>query len=84
LVWLQAVRDYKCVKLLPAIWLGCAAGLGKVLANIRACMFAAWTFMLAIPLFIVMMTMALPVLALDKFRWVYGLGVRQQQQQQHV
>jgi hypothetical protein len=45
-----------------------AAGLGKVLANIRACMFAGWTFMLAIPLFIVMMTMALPVLALDKFR----------------
>jgi 1-acyl-sn-glycerol-3-phosphate acyltransferase len=44
------------------------AGLSKVLANIRACMFAAWTFMLAIPLFIIMMTMALPVLALDKFR----------------
>jgi 1-acyl-sn-glycerol-3-phosphate acyltransferase len=39
-----------------------------VLANIRACMFGAWTFMLAIPLFIVMMSMALPVLALDKFR----------------
>jgi hypothetical protein len=44
------------------------AGLSKVLANIRACLFAAWTFMLAIPLFIIMMSMALPVLALDKFR----------------
>ncbi|WIA21215.1 hypothetical protein OEZ85_000459 [Tetradesmus obliquus] len=44
------------------------SGLSKVLANIRACMFGAWTFMLAIPLFIVMMSMALPVLALDKFR----------------
>eukprot|EP00882_Tetradesmus_deserticola_P007053 GHRQ01007425.1.p1 GENE.GHRQ01007425.1~~GHRQ01007425.1.p1 ORF type:complete len:346 (+),score=136.04 GHRQ01007425.1:213-1250(+) len=44
------------------------SGLSKVLANIRAAMFAAWTFTLAIPLFIIMMTLALPVLALDKFR----------------
>eukprot|EP00879_Flechtneria_rotunda_P026120 GHRR01027817.1.p2 GENE.GHRR01027817.1~~GHRR01027817.1.p2 ORF type:complete len:248 (-),score=52.76 GHRR01027817.1:52-795(-) len=45
-----------------------SADLSKVLANIRACLFAAWTFTLAIPLFIIMTLMALPVLAIDKVR----------------
>jgi hypothetical protein len=39
-----------------------------VLANIRAVMFAAWTFTLAIPLFVTMLALALPVMAFDKFR----------------
>jgi 1-acyl-sn-glycerol-3-phosphate acyltransferase len=45
-------------------------GLSKLLAHVRAAAFAAWTFMLAVPLFITMMVLALPVLALDKFRCV--------------
>jgi hypothetical protein len=36
-------------------------------------MFAAWTFTLAIPLFVTMLLLAGPVMALDKFRW--GSGV---------
>jgi hypothetical protein len=48
----------------------CAIGLSKVLANIRALLFAVWTFTLAIPLFVTMVAMAGPVLLLDKFRCV--------------
>lgn len=46
--------------------------MSKLLANIRAGLFAAWTFTLAIPLFVTMLAMALPVLAFDKFRCVTG------------
>lgn len=51
------------------------AGLSKVLAHIRAAAFAAWTFTLAVPLFITMMVLALPVMVFDKFRWVSVLAI---------
>lgn len=45
-------------------------GLGTALAKVRALLFAAWTFTLAVPLFIIMMVLAPIVLVTDKFRWV--------------
>lgn len=42
----------------------------ELAAHVRAALFAAWTFTLAVPLFCAMLLMALPVLLLDKVRCV--------------
>jgi hypothetical protein len=45
------------------------SGFWKAIANVRALLFAAWTFTLAVPLFIIMVVMSPVVLLTDKFRW---------------
>ncbi|KAF8056785.1 1-acyl-sn-glycerol-3-phosphate acyltransferase [Scenedesmus sp. PABB004] len=45
-----------------------AGGVAKLLAHVRAALFAAWTFALAVPLFIAMLCLCLPVMALDNTR----------------
>ncbi|KIZ06091.1 1-acyl-sn-glycerol-3-phosphate acyltransferase [Monoraphidium neglectum] len=44
------------------------SGFWKAIANVRALLFAAWTFTLAVPLFIIMVVMSPVVLLTDKFR----------------
>ncbi len=43
-------------------------GLSKLLANARALAFAAWTFTLAVPLFVIMVLQAPLVMLTDKYR----------------
>ncbi len=50
-----------------------AGGLSKFLANVRAICFAAWTFTLAIPLFIIMVVQAPIVMLTDKYRCTAAL-----------
>jgi hypothetical protein len=51
-------------------------GLAKALANVRALAFAAWTFTLAIPLFLVMLLLSPFVAVTDKFRCAPGPGAK--------
>eukprot|EP00877_Chromochloris_zofingiensis_P010183 jgi/Chrzof1/5418/Cz16g02090.t1 len=44
------------------------SSVSKVLANVRACLFGAWTFTLAVPLFVVMLALSPFVMIFDKYR----------------